>query len=501
VVYSGNDGSAVEVFTAVAYPATVPTITSISPASAPSTGGTTVVIKGTGFLSMTGAAAVKFDGLNATSYTVNSSTQITAVTPAHAVGQVNVTVTAAGGTSSTAGTADDFYYLTRYQQDDPHLVYTGIWIVSHTGSPSGGSFVYTTQGGSVTINFTGKYLAWIAKKYIWYGIASVKVDSKPAVMVDLYSPTEDFQRTVWSTGPLEYGAHTVKIDFTDTKRDPADGTYINVDAFDIWGTFTQVPTVNRYEQEDPRLLYSGTWTKSTAASASGGSFRFANTAGSSVLIPFSGTSFSWIAKKSPVYGKAKLTLDGKTTTTVDLYDASTLYKRTAWSSGKLSAGLHWAKIQWTGTKNTAATDTNIGLDAVDVLGTLAAPTRFEQGNEKIDWLGGWTTVNTPSASGSSFRYADTAGASATIDFTGISLNLIAKKSPVYGKAEIKLDDRPAVTVDLYASAEVWKQTVWKSGFLLPGDHKVVIKWTGTKRTAATDYNINVDAVDVIGALK
>lgn len=43
--------------------------------------------------------------------------------------------------------------------------------------------------------------------------------------------------------------------------------------------------------------------------------------------------------------------------------------------------------------------------------------------------------------------------------------------------------------------------VWKSGLLVPRVHTVTIKWTGTKRTAATDYNIDLDAVDVIGALR
>jgi hypothetical protein len=30
---------------------------------------------------------------------------------------------------------------------------------------------------------------------------------------------------------------------------------------------------------------------------------------------------------------------------------------------------------------------------------------------------------------------------------------------------------------------------------------VTLRWTGTKRTAATDYNIGLDAVDVIGGLR
>ena len=151
--------------------------------------------------------------------------------------------------------------------------------------------------------------------------------------------------------------------------------------------------------------------------------------------------------------------------------------------------------------HTAATGTNVGIDAVDVIGNLAAATRFEQADSKLVWAGAWTSSPTTSASGSSFKFADTSGASVTVKFTGISCNLIAKKSPLYGIAEIKLDDQPAVLVDFYNSTALFKQTVWKSGFLAPGDHTVTIKWTGTKRTAATDYNIDLDAVDVIGTLR
>ncbi|MEV6341468.1 IPT/TIG domain-containing protein, partial [Nocardia vinacea] len=80
------------------YGAVVPTLTSISPVSGSAAGGTTVVLTGT---NLTGATAVSFGGTPATSFTVNSSTQITAVTPAHSAGTVAVTVTTAGGTSNS----------------------------------------------------------------------------------------------------------------------------------------------------------------------------------------------------------------------------------------------------------------------------------------------------------------------------------------------------------------------------------------------------------------
>ncbi len=84
-----------------------PTIVGLSPASGSSAGGDAVTITGTNF---TGATAVTFGGVPATSFTVDSATQITATAPAGTVGTAEVRVTTPDGTSADAGGADDFTY-------------------------------------------------------------------------------------------------------------------------------------------------------------------------------------------------------------------------------------------------------------------------------------------------------------------------------------------------------------------------------------------------------
>ncbi len=86
-----------------------PTVTAISPTSGPAAGATTVVITGTNFSLTSGAGGVKFGATNATSYTVNSPTQITATSPA-GTGTVDVTVTSSNGTSTTSA-SDRYAYL------------------------------------------------------------------------------------------------------------------------------------------------------------------------------------------------------------------------------------------------------------------------------------------------------------------------------------------------------------------------------------------------------
>ena len=84
-----------------------PTVTSLATTSGPTAGGTSVVVTGTNF---SGATAVKFGSTNATGFTVNSATQITATAPAGSAGTVDVTVTTVGGTSA-ASAADQFTYV------------------------------------------------------------------------------------------------------------------------------------------------------------------------------------------------------------------------------------------------------------------------------------------------------------------------------------------------------------------------------------------------------
>jgi hypothetical protein len=87
--------------------AAAPTVLSITPHSGPTTGGTTVTITGTSF---TGTTSVRFGAVAATSFTVNSATQITAVSPAEPATTVDVTVTTPSGTTATSP-ADLFTFI------------------------------------------------------------------------------------------------------------------------------------------------------------------------------------------------------------------------------------------------------------------------------------------------------------------------------------------------------------------------------------------------------
>jgi hypothetical protein len=79
-------------------------VTGVTPSAGPTAGGTTVTLTGSGF---TGATAVHFGAVAATSFTVDSDTQITAVSPAGTAGAVDVTVNGTG----PADALDQFTYF------------------------------------------------------------------------------------------------------------------------------------------------------------------------------------------------------------------------------------------------------------------------------------------------------------------------------------------------------------------------------------------------------
>jgi hypothetical protein len=153
------------------------------------------------------------------------SSETTTTLGADSTGGSSTTVTAASTTTVTSPST-----VVRYQQNDSHFSYSGKWTTSANSAASGGTFAYTnSSGGSVTITFEGTHLSLIAKTSSRYGKAKITMDGKVLGTIDLYSRDAKYQQKVWGTGTLKDGTHTVKIDWTGTKRAAASATNINVD--------------------------------------------------------------------------------------------------------------------------------------------------------------------------------------------------------------------------------------------------------------------------------
>jgi hypothetical protein len=154
-------------------------VSGISPSSGNALGGSTVIITGTGFTSATGVA---FGTTPAASYTVNSATSITAVSPAHAAGVVDVTVKYGLSFSTPTVSADQFTFL--------NIRPVVSSISQKVGTPAGGTTVTITGSG-----FTGA--------------TSVSFGTNPAASMTVNSNT-----SITAVSPA--GAATSTVDITVT---------------------------------------------------------------------------------------------------------------------------------------------------------------------------------------------------------------------------------------------------------------------------------------------
>ncbi|MFF3689572.1 IPT/TIG domain-containing protein [Streptomyces sp. NPDC002187] len=169
-----------------------PSVTGLSPAQGPAVGGTVVTLTGT---NLTGTTAVRFDTTAAPSFTVNSATQITAMTPVHAAGAATVTVTTPGGTSNPDNPTAYFYYAA-----PPAL--TSI-------TPSSG----TTAGGT-TVTLAGNELL---------GATNVSFDTTAAPSFTVDSATQVTAVTPAHTA----GAATVTVTTPGGTSNPGNYEYFN----------------------------------------------------------------------------------------------------------------------------------------------------------------------------------------------------------------------------------------------------------------------------------
>ncbi len=166
-----------------AYNPPAPALTSVTPSTGVTTGGTSVVITGTDF---TGATAVTFGGTPATSFTEDSSTQITAIAPAGSAGAVAVAVTTSGGTGSLANA---YTYTAATVQSSFDSSQTWLGEMISTSAPS-------LELGTL-FAFNDGYLAWV-EPFSFPPVGPVSPNAEPVstptsacISVGPYSTNDD----------------------------------------------------------------------------------------------------------------------------------------------------------------------------------------------------------------------------------------------------------------------------------------------------------------------
>jgi outer membrane protein assembly factor BamB len=126
------------------------------------------------------------------------------------------------------------------------------------------------------------------------------------------------------------------------------------------------PPQTYFEENDPAIIYTGSWIALNCPSCSGGALKYSNQTGAKADFTFNGTGIKWIVTKAKMLGKAKVYLDGMYMGMVDLYGPTPQYQVVLQKTG-LSPGTHTCSIEVSGQKNPSSTGYYIDIDAFEVV--------------------------------------------------------------------------------------------------------------------------------------
>ncbi len=86
---------------------------------------------------------------------------------------------------------------------------------------------------SAGMHFSGDSIKWIGATAPFAGIVQVSIDGSYDADVDLYSPTVDWQKAVYTKTGLGPGLHYIYISNTGNKNPSSTGTKVIIDAFEV----------------------------------------------------------------------------------------------------------------------------------------------------------------------------------------------------------------------------------------------------------------------------
>jgi hypothetical protein len=261
--------------------------------------------------------------------------------------------------------------ITRIEQDDPSVIYSGNWYSNSSGANTGALAALTnTKGARASLTFTGTGIKWLGVADGWGGLATVYVDGVMTI-VDSYGSVSGYQRPIFAKRGLSSGPHTISIEVMHERGPGTQGSWVWIDAFEIEdgapipGGITA--SAGRVEDTNPSLTYSGRWYAKSDAIHSGGTAVLAMDAGFRLTLNFTGTGVSWTGYRDEWSGLARVYLDGEAKTTIDNYRSPSEARAVLYHVDGLAQGQHALTIEVTGTRNSNSKGAWIWVDGFDVI--------------------------------------------------------------------------------------------------------------------------------------
>ena len=159
---------------------------------------------------------------------------------------------AAENKSSYSNTTSDITTtITRYEETDPNVSWTGNWYSYSDPQASSGSRRFSSDystPATCTFSFTGNSVTWIGTEAYNRGVAKVYIDDVAITDcdtalsgdsgtdksgIDLYDSGVLRQQTLYTNNTLGAGSHTIKIEVTNTNNPSSSSYYIDVDVLEV----------------------------------------------------------------------------------------------------------------------------------------------------------------------------------------------------------------------------------------------------------------------------
>jgi hypothetical protein len=272
---------------------------------------------------------------------------------------------------------------TRIEESAAAVALTGGWTAAsvHHAWSGGTASRSSTTGARATVTFTGNSVSLIGLRGPRNGIARVYLDGAFHATVDTFAAAE-IQTVIFTETNLAPGTHELTVEVTGLKNAAATDHRIVVDAFDVRTLIEEV---------DPAVTYSGTWTpqnfdekwSGTTPNYGSGSATRSATAGARADFSFTGTSVTWIGFRGPQTGIARVYLDGTFVSEVDTYAAVKQVQSVMFSASGLTSGPHTLRVEVTGLKNAASTNTFVFVDAFEVTGAEQHERALHRRNHRV----------------------------------------------------------------------------------------------------------------------
>jgi hypothetical protein len=97
----------------------------------------------------------------------------------------------------------------------------------------------------------------------------------------------------------------------------------------------------------------------------------------------------------------------------------------------------------------------------------------------IVYGGSWSTVSSASSSGGSYRAASTAGAKASLTFSGRAVGLVGMLRPDGGAVQVWIDGALAATIDTRSDSVAYRQVLFNRTWTSYGSHTIKLVVAGT----------------------